>query len=124
PVAGRFAFGFDTFQSPQNENEMHIIADAWRRAGFDAQEQVLAASLSTDAELRDTRPGVTASSTSPGEQTLAGHATTLLPTPQNRWTGVNRGGWTNAQFDRLADQLNRTLARDERQDLLIQMARV
>jgi peptide/nickel transport system substrate-binding protein len=124
PSAGRFAFGFDTFQSPQNENEMHIIADAWRRAGFDAQEQVLAASLSTDAELRDTRPGVIASSTNAGEQTLAGHSTALLPTPQNRWTGVNRGGWTNAEFDRLTDQLSRTLAREERLGILAQMSRI
>jgi ABC-type transport system substrate-binding protein len=47
-----------------------------------------------------------------------------MPTPQNRWIGVNRGGWTNAEFDRLAEQLNRTLARDERMGLLAQMARV
>jgi peptide/nickel transport system substrate-binding protein len=124
PSSGRFAFQLDTFQSPQNENEMHIIADTWRQAGYDVSEQVLAAALSSDSRLRDTRPGLVAASATSGESTLAEHTSALVPTPQNRWTGTNRGGWTNAEFDRLAEQFNATLARDQRTALLVQMAKV
>jgi peptide/nickel transport system substrate-binding protein len=124
PSFGRFAFILDTFQSPQNENEMHILAATWRQAGFDVTENVLAANLSADAQLRDTRPGVVAASSGSGEATLAEHTTALVPTAQNRWSGVNRGGWSNPEFDRLAQQFNATLARDQRAPILVQMARV
>jgi peptide/nickel transport system substrate-binding protein len=55
---------------------------------------------------------------------LAEHTTALVPTAQNRWSGVNRGGWSNPEFDRIAQQFNATLARDQRVPLLVQMARV
>src|SRR5205823_12133854 len=32
PVAGRFEFELTAFQSPQNENEMHIMAASWRQS--------------------------------------------------------------------------------------------
>ena len=35
-------------------------------------------------------------------------------TAQNRWRGGNRGGWSNAEYDRLAQTFNRTLGRPER----------
>lgn len=124
PTAGRFAFGLDTFQSPQNENEMHIMADTWRQAGFDVTEHVLAAPLASDQQLRDTRPGLVAASVTPGEITLADHASALIPSAQNRWIGSNRGGWSNTEFDRLAQQFNSTLSRPERGALLVQMAKV
>jgi ABC-type transport system substrate-binding protein len=121
---GRFAIEFDTFQSPQNENEMHIMADTWRQTGYDVAENVYAASLAGDFQLRDTRPGVVAASASPGEVVLAEHTSALVPTAQNRWTGVNRGGWTNPDFDRLVQRFNATLARPERAAVLVEMARV
>ncbi len=124
PATGRFAFEFSTFQSPQNENEMHIMADTWRQAGYDVSENVLAAGLATDAELRDTRPGLVAASANPGDLTLAEHASATTPSAANRWTGVNRGGWTNVEFDRLVVQFNSKLDRDERAAVLVQMARV
>jgi peptide/nickel transport system substrate-binding protein len=124
PTAGRFAFEMTTFQSPQNENEMHIIAATWRQAGYDVAEQVWAANLSGDSQLRATHPSITASSSTPGEITLADHASPSLPTPQNRWTGTNRGGWTNPEFDRVTQQFNATLDRPQRNGILVQMAKI
>jgi ABC-type transport system substrate-binding protein len=124
PSFGRFALQFDTFQSPQNENEMHIMADTWRQAGYDVAENVLPASVSSDAKLRDTTPGVVGASASSGESTLAEHASATVPSEANRWIGTNRGGWTNAEFDRIAEQLNGTLARTERAAILVQIAKV
>ena len=39
------------------------------------------------------------------------------------WAGSNRGGWSNADFDRLAQRFNTTLARNERGPILAQMAK-
>jgi tripartite-type tricarboxylate transporter receptor subunit TctC len=35
PTAGRFEAELTVLQSPQNENEMHVMAASWRQAGFD-----------------------------------------------------------------------------------------
>lgn len=55
---------------------------------------------------------------------LAEHAASQLPSAQTRWIGSNRGGWTNPEFDRLVQQLNLTLAREQRGPILIQMAKI
>jgi ABC-type oligopeptide transport system substrate-binding subunit len=38
--------------------------------------------------------------------------------------GSNRGGWANTEYDRLMDALNTTLARDERNRLIVEAARI
>jgi len=120
----RFTTDLYVQQSPQNEKEMTIMAAGWRQAGFDIREVVWAASLASDAELRNQEPGLSTSSGPAGEATLVEFRTVQLPTPQNRWKGTNRGGWSNADYDRLADVLPTTLDRAERLRLLSQMVRV
>src|SRR5438045_4714586 len=83
PSAGRFAFELTTFQSPQNESEMHILAASWRQAGYDVSEKVWAANLSSDAQLRDTQPSLSSASSAPGEIILAEHISSAVPTAQN-----------------------------------------
>jgi peptide/nickel transport system substrate-binding protein len=122
--AGRFAFELTTFQSPQNENEMHIIAAAWRQVGNDVSELVWPANLSSEAQMRNTHPSLSATGGQSGEIRLTEHTSDTVPSAQNRWIGTNRGGWTNPEFDRLAQQFHGTLVRPERNALLAQMARV
>jgi peptide/nickel transport system substrate-binding protein len=124
PVAGRFAFELTTFQSPQNENEMHIVAAGWRQIGIDVAEIVWPANLSSDAQMRNVHPSLSATGGQSGEIRLTEHTTATVPSAQNRWQGTNRGGWTNPEFDRIAEQFNVTLDRRERGALLGQMARV
>ncbi|MPZ15429.1 MAG: hypothetical protein GEU73_13580 [Chloroflexi bacterium] len=120
----RFATDLSILQSPQNETEMAIMADGWRQAGFDVREVVWAASLSSDAPLRNQHPGLSTTSGPAGESTLIEHRTIDLPTPNNRWTGSNRGGWSNPEYDRFADQLPTALDRADRMRLLTQMVRI
>ena len=120
----RFVTDLSVLQSPQNENEMAIMAAGWRQAGFDIRETVWAAALSSDAPLRNQHPGLSTTSGPAGEVTLVEHRTLDLPTPNNRWTGPNRGGWSNPEYDRSADVLLTALDRAERLRLLVQMVRV
>lgn len=120
----RFSTELAVLQSPQNESEMSIMAATWRQAGFDIKEVVWPSVLARDAQLRNTAPGLSTTSGPAGEGTLVDHASSELPRPENRWTGSNRGGWTNPEFDRLAQEFNTTLARQDRIQLLVQLARV
>jgi peptide/nickel transport system substrate-binding protein len=127
PSVGRFEAELAVLQSPQNENEMHIMAAVWRQYGFDVAEKVWAATLSSDGQLRDTHPSVantSAGAGAPGEITLAEHTSDAIPSAQNRWAGYNRGGWASPEFDRVAQRFNTTLVRTERTQLLVQMARI
>jgi peptide/nickel transport system substrate-binding protein len=127
PSHGRFEAELAVLQSPQNENEMHVMAAVWRQLGFDVSEKVWPATLSSDGQLRDTHPSLantSAGAGAPGDVTLAEHTTDLIPSAANRWAGYNRGGWSNPEFDRVAQRFNASLARNERTQLLVQMARI
>ena len=36
-----------------------------------------------------------------------------MPVPGNRWTGTNRGGWSNPEYDRLVTRFNASLDREQ-----------
>jgi ABC-type transport system substrate-binding protein len=103
---------------------MTLMANDWRKAGFDIKETVWPAVLSRDAQLRNTHPGLSNTGGPSGEATVAQHNSAELPRPENRWTGVNRGGWTNPRFDELVATFNATLDRPERARLLAQMVHI
>ncbi len=124
PTFGRFSAEFGTFQSPQNESEMSIIAASWRQLGLDIREVVYPAVQARDYQLRNTYQSFIAASGPAGDRTLVEHKSAELPRPENRWNGSNRGGWSNPEFDRLADIFDATLDRDQRAQLLAQMARI
>lgn len=124
PAMGRFSADFGTFQSPQNENEMSIITATWRQLGFEMRETVFPSVQARDYALRNTHPAFLAASAPSGERTLVEHNAAEMPRPDNRWTGTNRGGWSNPEFDRLAEIYNATLDRAQRGQLVVQMARV
>jgi peptide/nickel transport system substrate-binding protein len=124
PRGERFATELAVLQSPQNESEMSVMAATWRSTGFNFREVVWPAAQPRDAHLRNTAPGLTTTSGPAGEGTLVDHASPEIPRPENRWTGSNRGGWSNPEFDRLAQSFSTTLARAERTQVLVQLAHV
>jgi ABC-type transport system substrate-binding protein len=103
---------------------MAIMAATWRQLGLDVTEVVFGAAQGRDFRLRNLHPGTFATGGGSGEEALVQHRTADVPRPENRWDGPNRGGWSNPEFDRLADAYTVTLDREERVRLLTQMARV
>lgn len=59
-----------------------------------------------------------------GEVALSRFTTDQIPRPENRWTGNNRGGWSNTEFDRLSDAFTVALDPAERMRGIIQMAKI
>ena len=121
---GRFTGGLRTTAGADFEQEMLIMADGWRRVGFDIQESVVPAAQAQDNQVRATFPTLFTGNTNMGEPALLNYTTSGIPRPENRWNGGNRGGWSNAAYDRLADEFNRTLARPERVQQVAEMLRI
>ena len=55
---------------------------------------------------------------------MAEYLTSAISGPDTRWTGNNRGGWSNLDYDRLWDAYNTTLARPERIQRIADLARI
>jgi peptide/nickel transport system substrate-binding protein len=120
---GRLSFEVKNNASGQNDAERAILADGWRRIGFQMQEAVFPVqgrdtqALSTYRSLATTG-GVT------GDGLLRNFTTSNVSSAGNRWVGQNRGGWTNAEYDRLVEGAVTTLDREERIRSIVQATRI
>jgi peptide/nickel transport system substrate-binding protein len=121
-TTGRLSFELKVIQNPQNESEQAIIGAAWRSIGFDVREAVLPVAQAQDAQVRATFEGLFTTGGPIGEDQFTNLART--PRPENRWTGTNRGSWTNAEFERLAETYEMTLDRGARIRQVVAMARI
>ncbi|MPZ12858.1 MAG: hypothetical protein GEU73_00255 [Chloroflexi bacterium] len=127
-VGERFTAGFLQEAGTQTEREMAIQVERWRAAGFDVQVSVLPSTQLRDGQARSTFPTFYNTATSPavrgGERNLGNFTTDSSGTPTNRWRGSNYGGWSNSEYDDLWDQFNTTLERSERNQQVVEMARL
>jgi ABC-type transport system substrate-binding protein len=124
PSGGRLRSEVKTNSASDNEAEASILADGWRRAGFDVREAVLPAAQAQDNEVRSTFPGMYSNNTTQGESALLNQVSGRIPGPNNRWSGSNRGGWSNDEYDRLGEVFSTTLDRSEREQMVGQMVRL
>jgi peptide/nickel transport system substrate-binding protein len=124
PTEGRFAADLKTNAATDNEQEIAIMSATWRENGFEVQESVLPAAQAQNNQVRATYPGMFANNTGIGEAALLGQTSSAIPRAENRWSGANRGGWSNPEFDRLAQSLNTTLDRTERAQQAAQMVKL
>lgn len=121
----RFGLGFMVENGAQNERDMAIMENTWRGAGIDVRPTVMNATQLRDAQLRATFPGLYSTSAGGAERDKLGQGTTAaIPSAANRWTGGNRGAWSNAEYDRLFEQFNTTLDRAQRDQQAIQMLKI
>ncbi len=120
---GRFAPELMVPASSQGEREMAIMGNAWRQVGFDVQERVLPVRQISDGEARSTNRSLQTSGGGTEKSFVQLHSRNS-PSPANRWSGNNRGGWSNPAFDRLAEAYETTLDRGERARTMAEMARI
>ncbi|MEA2639408.1 MAG: peptide/nickel transport system substrate-binding protein [Chloroflexota bacterium] len=124
PTDGALRWEVKTNSTVENEKETSILGAGWRQVGFNFSQEILPASQAQDGQARATFPSVFDFGTPVGEVGLAGWNIVGIPTPENRWVGSNRGGWVNADFDRLADTLSSTLDPAERGRITTQMTTI
>jgi peptide/nickel transport system substrate-binding protein len=105
---------------PQYEKEQAVLADVWRGIGVEARTSFVPPARLRDNQFRSSFPAL--HTTSAGR--LESLATSGIPTPQNHWSGSNRGSWANPEYDRLFDAFNTTLEPDRRVDQVVQMLKL
>ena len=106
---------------PEFERGQAILIDTWRQAGFDVSGSILAAAEARDRQARQTFPGMASRGGGYQESSLT---SAEIGSAANRWTGDNRGGWSNPVYDRLFDSFATTIDRGERTRISVQMLRL
>jgi peptide/nickel transport system substrate-binding protein len=91
------------------EREMNIVADAWKAVGAQVAQNLIPAARQNDREYQASYPGGLITEP-PGLQFMQNRLhSTIIPSPANRWSGFNRGGYVDPRMDSVLDRLNRTL---------------
>lgn len=109
-------------QSAQNDAERSIIADGWRKAGFEIEEDVFTPVQTRDGQLLGTFRALSITSSAAVREGLQirDYTSAAISRPETRWIGANRGGWSSAEYDRIIAGWLTTLDPNERNQLLAQ----
>jgi peptide/nickel transport system substrate-binding protein len=124
PATGTLHFDLSTLAGPYRDAELATLASGWRDAGLEFKESFLLPALAANNQARATFPGLFSYSTTNGEYALASFTTSRIGTPENRWIGPNRPGWSNEEFDRLSAAFATTIAPTDRVRMITQMAKL
>jgi peptide/nickel transport system substrate-binding protein len=103
------------FAADPGPQEAAILADEWKRLGIDMTTFVIPAAQAQNLELVSAYPALRIEQTGlTGTTAVTKIYGGSIATPENRWGGVNRGGWVNTEYDRLIDVFVGSLDRTER----------
>jgi ABC-type transport system substrate-binding protein len=100
-----------------------IIADFWRRTGAQVEERPVAGDRAQDLEQLAALPGAWFTNPRYYQMTQDRYHTRSIPTAATRWTGRNRGGYSNPRADDLMDRLVATIRTVDRLPLHEQLVR-
>ena len=121
---GKPSFEYRVISSAQNDAERSVLADGWRKAGFAIDEANFSPAETSQGETSSTFRTLWTSSGGQGEAFMVNPVTSLIPGPENNWRGSNRGAWSNADYDRIVNTFSNTLDRSQRDQLIVQAAKV
>jgi len=103
------------FSADPGPREAAILSNQWSAVGLSAPISIIPAAQSQNLETVSAYPALRIEQTGLTDTVpvlkIAGSA---VATAENRWAGVNRGGWVNADYDRLVDVFVSSLDRSER----------
>jgi peptide/nickel transport system substrate-binding protein len=109
---------------PTQEAENAIIVDTFRRAGVAATSYIIPAAQQSDGQARSIYPTMASNGGSGGETDLRDFRTASITSAENRWSGRNRGAWSNPDYDRWWEAFNTTLDRSERIRQIVELERI
>jgi peptide/nickel transport system substrate-binding protein len=116
----RFAPEHQTTANVLTSKANTIVDEGWRRLGIDVQPSVLPAAQDRDLQVRHSFPGIATVGTSAADQWPSSE----IGTPEKRWAGQNRGGWSHPDYDRLWDGYHSSLDRTERSRHMVGLAKI
>jgi len=107
---------------PKNEQENQVLVDSLRRSGINAASAIVPAAQVRDAQARALLPSLQLRGF--GARRIELQISEEIPRNENRWQGENRGAWSNAEYDRLYQELTQTIDHNERIRKIAEMERV
>jgi ABC-type transport system substrate-binding protein len=126
PTGQRFQPSVIYSLGPQREQLLPIMVSLWQKLGMDVQGMLVPNPIRNDPELNATFGGGAVHGN--GMTSEFGGAQSLVSdqigTPGNHWSGNNRGGWINADYDSWWDRYNQTVVRADQIEALTQMMKV
>jgi peptide/nickel transport system substrate-binding protein len=124
PTQGQFKPEVRGTEGGNTSQQLSIMRDGMRRNGIAAEMYVIPRAQADDREVRATFPGIsTTSNTGFPEEWYANRTTGQIASPATRWQG-QRGGWSNAEYDRLEPIMRTTLDRDQRENIIVEVAKI
>jgi peptide/nickel transport system substrate-binding protein len=108
PGGARFTTNLWTTEG--GESEIAIIADYWKKVGVSAEQYVIGGAIVRDREARTKYPGFETSARGSGDSILSRVNTQAIANAANRYSGGNRGGYSNPQLDQLITRYYRSIS--------------
>ncbi len=102
------------------QREGLILTDVWKRAGVDTPLRTLSAAEQLDGETQSTYPALSISNIGITTNRLPYFTTSYIPSPADRWSGQNRGGYSDPEMDRLFSTYIVTLDKNDQNRVVIQ----
>jgi peptide/nickel transport system substrate-binding protein len=124
PTEGHLQFQVRSSTSPAANSERAITANGWKTAGFDVEDASITPIEAQNGETVATSRSMYVGAGPAGVQAIGLFTTSTIPGPDNRWVGSNRGGFSNAEYDRFAGAVQSTLDPKERTQVIISAAKV
>jgi peptide/nickel transport system substrate-binding protein len=102
-----------------------MVGEYWKPLGITSTFEYQSPAQMQDRQARATFSGMLFTNIGVVTKTLARRiASEAIPTAENRWTGSNRGGYANPQWDELAGRILTTLDEGDRLEIERQMLRL
>jgi peptide/nickel transport system substrate-binding protein len=98
-------------------------ADDWKRLGVAVDTIILTEQQRADREFYSTFPGFDAAGSSNGSSEFFSFHSSQAKTPQNRYTGANRSGYSNTELDSTIERFFTTVPMSERMQVAGQVVR-
>jgi peptide/nickel transport system substrate-binding protein len=121
PGGRRFEPDFQVRAGSQAERGQSIQIDTWRRAGIYVVPSVLP-NVTVPPVERHNVPGFQLRVATQENWEL--FLTSEIGSAENRWTGVNRTGWSNPEYDRLVAIYRQSIDRREMDRLSVQILKI
>jgi peptide/nickel transport system substrate-binding protein len=124
PTEGRLSMELRASANAQYEKILLVMANGWQQLGIDATTNMYPVARLQDGQFRASFPSLQLDMGGLDEAVFRSRLHSgSIPRAENRWTGSNRGGWSSPESDRLVDQLDSTLDRSQRDQIVIQLAK-
>lgn len=107
----------------ENELEVTIIGDYWKRVGVEGAIETIPAARALDSEFTSSYRGASYNAIIP-QWNRIDWISREIPSPATRYAGRNKGGYASPETDELVSRVQTTLDLSERERYVVELMRI